>query len=273
MRSDTTTRRSDTPPVDAHAGQAPLVTQRLSDRLAQLLQHDILDGRYAPGARIPTEAQLALRHGVSRSVVREAVGQLKSRGLVHARQGSGVYVNASPTSPLLFDARVLESMQSVLDVVELRRVLESEIAGLAAERATRAQVAEVRRRLRAIDEAMAAGRDGAAEDLAFHRAIAEATGNPQFPRLLGFLEQYLLEAIRVTKGNESRNPAFMQAVRREHHDIAQAITSHDVRAARKAALTHMVNGERRLAAAGVIDAKARRGAATRGPRRIEPARP
>ena len=149
-------------------------------------------------------AGAALLH-VSRTVVREAVHQLKSRGLLRSRQGSGVFVTeAPPHLPLAFDPAVLGSIDAVLQVVEVRRTLEGEIAALAAERARRAQVAELRRALRAIDDATAAGRDGVAEDLAFHRAIGEATGNPQFSRLLGFLEQYLREGMRITRGNEAR---------------------------------------------------------------------
>jgi len=73
-----------------------LVAERLSDRLAALLRGQIDTGALRPGDRLPTEQQLAHAHGVSRTVVREAVHQLRSRNLVHARQGSGVYVAAAP---------------------------------------------------------------------------------------------------------------------------------------------------------------------------------
>ena len=78
---------------------------------------------------------------------------------------------------------------------EVRRLLEGEMVALAAERATRAQVATMRRALKAIDRAAAAGQDGVLEDLAFHRTIGESAGNPQFRLLLGFLEQYLHEGM------------------------------------------------------------------------------
>jgi GntR family transcriptional regulator, transcriptional repressor for pyruvate dehydrogenase complex len=140
------------------AAPARLVTERLSDRLALLLSRQIDSGALRPGDRLPTEQQLALAHGVSRTVVREAVHQLRSRELVRSRQGSGVYVAPPPLNqPLAFDPRVLESVQSVVHVVEVRRVLEGEMAALAAERATRAQVAALRRALKAIETATAAG--------------------------------------------------------------------------------------------------------------------
>ncbi|RZI92734.1 MAG: FadR family transcriptional regulator [Variovorax sp.] len=238
-----------------------MVADRLSDRLALRLIGQIESGALRPGDRLPTEQQLALAHGVSRTVVREAVHQLKSRALVVSRQGSGVYVAQTPTNlPLAFDPSVLESVQSVVHVVEVRRVLEGEIAALAAERATRSQVAALRRALKAIDVAAAAGHDGVAEDLAFHRVIGESTGNPQFRLLLGFLEQYLREGMRITRGNESRRLDFMEAVQLEHRAIVEAIAARDPVAARHHATQHLIRGEQRLVEGGVIHGRRRKAA-------------
>jgi GntR family transcriptional regulator, transcriptional repressor for pyruvate dehydrogenase complex len=140
----------------------------------------------------------------------------------------------------------------VVQVREVRRALEGEIAALAAERATRSQVAALRTALRDIDRTVASGGDGVAEDLAFHRALAAATGNPQFSRLLEFLEQYLRDAMRVTRGIEAKRRDFMEAVRKEHRAIVEAIAAHDPKAARKRALEHMTHGEQRLEAAGLL---------------------
>src|SRR3954452_2745935 len=116
---------------------ARLVAERLSDRLATLLDAQIESGALRPGDRLPTEQQLALAHGVSRTVVREAVHQLKSRALLRSRQGSGVYVAAATsTHTLSFDADVLQSMDAVVQIREVRRALEGETAALAAARAT-----------------------------------------------------------------------------------------------------------------------------------------
>ena len=247
-----------------------LVAERLSDRLALRLIAQIETGALKPGDRLPTEQQLAAVHGVSRTVVREAVHQLKSKSLVLSRQGSGVFVaQAQVNQPLVFDPAVLESVQAVVHVVEVRRVLEGEIAALAAERATRSQIAALRRALKAIDAAVAAGRDGVAEDLAFHRVIGEATGNPQFRLLLGFLEQYLREGMRITRGNEARRIDFMQAVQQEHHAMVEAIAARDPAAARHFATQHILRGEQRLVEGGVISGR-RRNAATHAARAAQP---
>ena len=237
----------------APVGVARLVAERLSDRLAAVLCGQIDAGTLQPGGRLPTEQQLALAYGVSRTVVREAVHQLKSRQLVVSRQGSGVFVAPPPANlSLAFDPSVLQSVQSFVHVVEVRRALEAEIAALAAERATRAQVAAMRRKLKAIDVAVADGRDGVEEDLSFHASIGEATGNPQFRLLLDFLEQYLREGMRITRGNEARRSDFMEAVRREHRAIFDAVVARDPSAARQRAREHLMNSEQRLVEGRVL---------------------
>ena len=251
--------RSTSPTPPPVADPLRQVADRLSDRLALRLQQQIESGALRPGDRLPTEQQLSLIHGISRTVVREAVHQLKSRALVVSRQGSGVFVAATPQhQALAFDPQVLGSVQAVVHVVEVRRVLEGEIAALAAERASRTQIAGMRRALKSIDLAVTEGRDGVAEDLGFHRLIGEATGNPQFRLLLGFLEQYLREGMRITRGNEARRSDFMQAVQREHHAIVEAISARDPVAARHCALTHILQGEQRLVEGGVIAGRQRR---------------
>lgn len=243
------------PPPVARAGEPAqrLGRETLADRLAARLWTQIEQGEIASGDRLPTEARLADTHGVSRSVVREAVHRLKSRGVLVSRQGSGVFVLQPPTHRALeFDPAVLDSMTAVAHVLEVRRTLEGEMAALAALRATRVQVTALRRALAAIDEAAAAGQDGVAEDLAFHRRIGEATGNPQFSLLLGFFEQYLREAMRITRGNESRRRDFMEQVRNEHRAMVDAIARRDAAAARRCATQHLLHGERRLEQGGVI---------------------
>jgi GntR family transcriptional regulator, transcriptional repressor for pyruvate dehydrogenase complex len=229
-----------------------MTRESLADRLAQSLAMQIERGESQPGDRLPTEAQLGLSHGVSRSVVREAVHRLKSRGLLMSRQGSGVFV-AAPTGrqALEFDAGVLDSSHAVVQVAEVRRALESEMAALAAQRATRSHLATLKRALAAIDTATTAGADGVAEDLAFHRALAGAAGNPQFGRLLAFLEQYLREGMHLSRSNVSRRGDLMKVVRKEHLAIVVAIEARDERAARRAATKHLLNSELRLAYGGL----------------------
>jgi GntR family transcriptional repressor for pyruvate dehydrogenase complex len=236
------------------AAVQPLVAERLSDRLAARLRAELAAGAWRPGQRLPTEQQLAQAHGVSRTVVREAVHQLRSRGLLVSRQGSGVYVAAAPPAALELTQPAPGAIEEVVRIREVRRALEGETAALAARRATSEQLAALKRALKAIDRSTAAGGDGVVEDLAFHRALTEAAGNPHFGRLLEFLEQSLAEAMRVTRGHEARRPDFMAEVRAEHQAIVDAVVARRPQLARRCAVQHVQRGDRRLRLAGLLDA-------------------
>jgi GntR family transcriptional repressor for pyruvate dehydrogenase complex len=179
-------------------------------------------------------------------VVREAVSRLKSLGLVESRQGSGVFVRSGGVSPLNFDARSAVSRQAVVQMVEVRRALEAEVAALAAQRRSAADVKRIRLAIAALDKAVKAGGDGVDEDVRYHRAIADAAQNPFLISTLDYLRQFLHGATRVTRANEARRADFASQVRQEHDAIAQAIEAGDSAAARAAATSHMDNAIRRI---------------------------
>jgi GntR family transcriptional regulator, transcriptional repressor for pyruvate dehydrogenase complex len=220
---------------------------RLSDQVAQQLAEQIHAGCLEPGEKLPPEARLVEQFQVSRTVLREAVSRLKSLGLVASRQGSGVYVSASPRyAPLNFDARHSESREAVVQMAEVRRALEAEAAGLAAQRRSAADVKRLKQAVQALDRAVKAGGDGVEQDLQFHRAIAEASHNPFLIGTLDYLAQFMRGAIGVTRANEARRADFAAQVREEHAAMVLAIEAADVAKARSAASRHMNNAIRRI---------------------------
>lgn len=218
----------------------------LSDQVADVLTAEIRAGRLAAGDKLPTEAALVDQFSVSRTVVREAVSRLKSLGLVDSRQGSGVYVKAAGFSPLHFDARLAVSKQAVIQMVEVRRALEAEVAGLAAQRRTQADISRIAESIAMLGKAVQAGGDGVDEDVQYHRAIADAAGNPFLIRTLEYLGQFLQGATRVTRANEARRTDFARQVCDEHDMIFRAIEAGDAAAARLAATGHMNNAILRI---------------------------
>lgn len=221
----------------------------MADRAAAVLTEEISSGRWPVGSKLPTEVALVEQLGVSRTVVREAISMLRNAGLVESRQGSGVFVLKPQTAPL--DLSVDESFSpgikaKVLQIVEVRRAVEAEAAGLAAERADEAGLAGIGEALAAIDAAVEAGGDGVDEDLAFHRAIADASGNPVLAETVRYLGEVMRTGIQVTRANEARREDFVEQVRDEHAAIAAAIRARDPRAASEAARTHLVGADRRL---------------------------
>lgn len=219
----------------------------LTDRVCEALTQLISGEDFQPGSRLPSEMKMASRFGVSRTVIREAISRLKSEGLVESRQGSGVFVREeNMDAPFRIDPNVMASMESVLQVVELRKVLEGEIAALAAKRRSREQLAEIRLALKRIDSDVRAGGDGVDADIAFHRSIAEATGNPHFLALIQFLSKFLRNATQTTRGIEATRANLVQQVKDEHLAIVEAIAHQDGEAARAAARLHMNRASRRL---------------------------
>jgi GntR family transcriptional regulator, transcriptional repressor for pyruvate dehydrogenase complex len=221
-------------------------TVHLSDQVADALSTEIRKGRFAVGNKLPSEAALALQFSVSRTVVREAVSRLKSIGLVESRQGSGVFIKDPGFLPLNFDARLAVSKQAVIQMVEVRRALEAEVAALAAKRRTAADIKRIRQSIVALDKAVDAGGDGVEQDVNYHRAIADAAKNQFLISTLDYLRQFLHGATRVTRANEARRADFAKQVRDEHQAIALAIEAADADLARSAATQHMGNAIQRI---------------------------
>jgi GntR family transcriptional repressor for pyruvate dehydrogenase complex len=226
------------------------VGTRLSEQLAEALVVSIRDGQLPSGERLPTESALVQRFGVSRTVVREALSRLKTMGLIESRQGSGAFVKNSSQSSV--DQLILApdgSVNAVIQMVEMRRALEAESAALAAARRTPTDIKNIKDKIAALDRAVTAGGDGVAEDVAFHTAIATAANNPFLLATLAYLNQFLRDATRVTRANESTRSDFAQQVRDEHAQIVKSIEAGDAAAARMAGAMHMVNAAERIARA------------------------
>ncbi len=228
--------------------------RKLTRELFAQLAEQIRRGRLAPGARLPTEQELARAARVSRTVVREAVAALRAEGLVVTRQGVGAFVSADAArAPFRIDPERLESLEEILNVMELRLGVEIESAGLAAERASRAQVRAIGAALEAIERAAERGEDAVAEDIAYHRAIAEATGNAEFVRFLQFIGHHLIPRRSVSGLTERMGGrrAYLALIQEEHRRIHQAIRERDPKAARDAMRRHLTRAlerYRRLAA-------------------------
>jgi GntR family transcriptional repressor for pyruvate dehydrogenase complex len=238
----------------------PLAAARkLSRGLFEQLAEQIKSGRLAPGERLPTEQELTRAARVSRTVVREAVAALRAEGLVITRQGVGAFVSAAPHAPFRIDPERMESLDDILNVMELRLGVEIESAGLAAERATKPQVRAIGAALEALDGAAEGGKTAVDEDLEFHRAIATATGNPEFARFLQFIGRHLIPRRSVSGLTETMGGprAYLALIQEEHRRIADAIRDGDPKAAREAMRRHLTRSieryrkladERRVAA-------------------------
>lgn len=211
------------------------------------LKDKILSGELAPGAKLPSEAELIEEYAVSRTVVREAVSRLQAEGLVETFQGRGSFVLAVPEpSSFTLETSAIRSHHDVLAMVDFRIGVETEAAALAAARVTSAAGAAI---TAAHASFTAAGHEGAVEaDFAFHRAIAAATDNRFYVDLLDSLGPMMIMLPRTRLGEEytMTDATHVQRVQREHDNIAAAVLAGDVETARAAMRLHLGNTRRRL---------------------------
>jgi DNA-binding FadR family transcriptional regulator len=214
----------------------------VTDLAIEKLKQMIISGELRPGDRLPKEADLAARLGLSRSSLREAVRALEFIRILDVRQGDGTYVSSLKPDVLLDAVSFVVDFhqdQSVLDLLEARRIIESSVAALAAQYITTAQLRE----LEAILERLTASatlEELVENDLAFHRAIAVAAGNPVLVSLLDTLAGRTARA-RIWRG--VTQTGALDRTHAEHRAIYDALASHSPELARAMAVVHVAGVE------------------------------
>ena len=197
----------------------------LAEKLANQIRQEITEGVFKAADRLPTEREMSESYGVSRAIVREAMGRLKHDGLVVSRQGSGAFVSdgAAPTLRLHVVPSDADDLRAV---VELLSAVRSAASAHAAVRRTPGQLAAIKRWYAAIGRAIRDGQPGEEEDIAFHRAIIDAAGNPLFIQILEFLDGRMRHFVRTARTN-SRHRGFAEQVQEEHRIMLEAIAACD----------------------------------------------
>lgn len=223
--------------------------QSLTAQLVESMTGRIQAGDYRKGDQLPTEKELIEEFGVSRTVVREAIANLKASGLVATRQGKGAFVLDEGVRSFRISEENLSVVEEVLEALELRIAIESEAAALAARRRSPEELARIKEACAAMDTAIEAGRSTVDLDIAFHRAIAQATGNRHFLGLFNYLGEVLVPRARVPthQYDETTLQEYLRRISAEHHQIVAAIAAGDSDAARAALRIHLGGSRDRLA--------------------------
>jgi GntR family transcriptional repressor for pyruvate dehydrogenase complex len=218
---------------------------RLYEEVARTLAEAIAGGQYAPGEFLPTEQALADEYGASRNVIREALKVLTTRGLVEVLHGSGTRVLPRARWQLLDQLVVLMRADASIpqSLLELRRILETEIAALAAERATGEQVEALRAAIDAMRGAADRPETFIEHGIQFHRLLAEASGNVLLPMVLEPVER-LLRASRLAT---VQAPGAIQRAIETHNRVLDAVAAHDPAGARLAMQRHLAAVEDEMA--------------------------
>ena len=219
--------------------QAGNLSQRIVDQIEQMLA----DNTLKPGDRLPAEREMAQLIGASRPSLREAVRILQTQGRLIVKHGQGVFV-AEPRSTQALRAALNHAEVSLNELFAMREVLEVPAAGWAAEHITKAQVAELRRVLVALDAAFDENQSDfqrlAQLDASFHLGIAEVARNRFLKRTSDVLHEILMSGMQTTL----LIPGRREKSRDEHERILTAIAAHDAATARRAAGAHIRSAHR-----------------------------
>jgi GntR family transcriptional regulator, transcriptional repressor for pyruvate dehydrogenase complex len=227
----------------------------LAHELVESLGDRIRDGRLTPGDKLPTEAAFMAEFGVSRTVVREAISKLQASGLVETRHGVGTFVvGLGDAAAFRIAPEQLATLRDVVAMLELRIGVETEAAGLAAQRRTAQNLLVMREALDAFAQAVEVGRDAVNADFLFHQEITRATQNPHFANLMASLGSQIIPRARLdpSRPADEERLAYLRRVNAEHESIFDAIESQDVEAARAAMRTHLANSRERRRRASLL---------------------
>jgi len=213
-------------------------SSRLYEQIVEQIEQSVQKGDLKPGDQLPAERELAEQFGVSRTAVREAVKALREKGLVEAYPGKGTFITSGSSNPMRQSLdRMMRSAQvdATSSLVEVREILEPEIAALAAVRATEENLNSLREAVAVMD---AAKRDPDAyieADLDFHLELAEAAANPLILSLIdsivGVLREQRMRIFEVD-GGPDRGQCH-------HKKILEAVEHQDAPGAREAMRAHL----------------------------------
>ncbi len=211
-----------------------------------MLLRDIESGTLPPGTRLPTEQQLAAQLGVSRNVVREAIAQLRADGLVEARQGIGAFVLAPEQRAVIrIDRETLKDAGNMERLFELRSVLETEAAALAAVRRTPQQLADIKSHLDRMSGEEKWEEGSIDADLAFHREIARATGNGYIHSFISFVCEQIRQTIYLARRTNPLHDLVRVNVA-EHVRIYEALVAGHPEEAAEAMRRHITGAAERV---------------------------
>lgn len=213
-------------------------SSKLYEQIAEQIKQRILSGELRTGDRLPTENELAEQFGASRTAIREAMKTLTQQGLIETRPGRGAMVINATAQAMRHSLELLMRVEHAggsADVMEVREMLEPEIAALAARRATQDQVTAMQEAVQAMDASLQDADAYIAADNQFHRALAQGTQNVLVLALVDSIVDLLSgqrKQIFAVEGGPVRGQL-------NHKRLLDAIRHHDPEAARQAMCAHL----------------------------------
>lgn len=216
----------------------PIQTERLYEQIVNQIEQRIISGELKIGEQLPSENELAAQFAVSRTAVREAIKALKEKRLVEIRPGKGTFITNGAPETMRHSLGLIMKFGSVdgsSHLVEVREILEPEIAALAATRITEEDIPAMRDAVATMDTALDNVDLFVEADLDFHLALAEATQNPIIPILM----DSIIDVLREQRKRTGLVSGGLDRGQYHHKKILDAVVRRDPQAARKAMQDHL----------------------------------
>jgi len=205
----------------------PVKTKKIYEEIVEQIRLLVAEGQLKAGDRLPSERDLAERLQVSRASVREALSALEMMGLLEIRSGEGTYIKHVNIDSIVAPLAWVLSMEKdmVLELLEVRKILETQAAMLAAERAEPEELKEIGEALAGMKEDLDRNRLGDASDHAFHYAVARATHNKILVRLMNAISDLMHQTLRASRMKLFESPGVPERLYKEHEAIYRAINA------------------------------------------------
>ncbi len=216
----------------------PIQPERLYERIVSQIEERIVAGELKTGDQLPPEPELAKQFGVSRTAVREAIKTLREKRLVEVRPGRGTFITNGMPEAVRHSLGLLMKFgppNGSANLVEVREILEPEIAALAATRITDEYLAIMRQAVETMDTALEDVDSFVEADLDFHLALAEGTQNPLIPLLM----DSIIDLLREERKQVGSVDGGLQRGQFHHKKILKAVMRRDAKAARQCMQDHL----------------------------------
>jgi len=214
--------------------------KKISDVIFEQIKKLIMDGELSPGEKMPPERELAAQLGVSRPSLREALHKLEAQGFLTQIQGDGTYVRSITSSSM--DKAMEEFIKrddAIVDLMEVRRILETWSARTAAERATDEEIDQMEEYLQEMKISLERGEVGHISDANFHYTISYATKNILLIHVMNTIYQWIERVSYEVRSRLYTNMTNFENLYIQHQEIFDAIKSKDPDMAYDAMLNHM----------------------------------
>jgi GntR family transcriptional repressor for pyruvate dehydrogenase complex len=226
----------------------PIKNKRIYQQIVEQIRELIIDGTLSPGDRLMSERDMAEELNVSRASIREAFSVLEMLGLIESRPGEGTFIKKIKDESILEPLALIlaEDARNIFELIEVREILEVDSVALAVKRATEEDVEKNQKTVKRMQKDVEEGRLGDEADAKFHFAIAKATHNQMFVKIMYTISDLLIQAIGKSRQELFAEEGNNKMLYEQHKTICENIANRKPHKARESMYNHLKTTKKEL---------------------------